>query len=268
MEACLSGWRAGSSSSGPEPAFSPPVSPHVGATARFAAGRADPSAPAKLILASTSPRRRHVLETVGLSFFVHPVDIDERPRLGEGPERLALRLATEKALAGSESAPGAIVLGADTVVALDARALGKPESAADARRMLEQLRGRAHRVITAVAVARTEAHGQPVHRTRVSSAEVTMRAYSDPEIDRYVASGDPLDKAGAYAIQDPTFRPVEGLNGCYLTVVGLALPEVYELLAEAGLEVPAIAPPVLEQICPGCIDSDRLPLTGRPVSSA
>lgn len=269
MEVCPSGWPAESSSSGPGPAFSPPVSPPAGATARFAAGRADPSnglglhAPAEpaFILASGSPRRRQILASVGLSFSVHPVDLDEHPLDGELPEALALRLATCKAVEGARRFPRRAVLGADTVVALGSQSVGKPESPEQATQMLRALRGRTHRVITAVAAARlSDGERAPHQWSRTSVADVEMRVYGDAEIADYVASGDPLDKAGAYAIQHARFRPVRRLSGCYLTVMGLALPEVFEVLAEAGLDVEPISGPALHAICPGCKETGRLPI--------
>jgi MAF protein len=151
------------------------------------------------------------------------------------------------------------VLGADTVVALDGQPLGKPTDSEDAARMLGLLRGREHQVITAVAAARLDpGQAAPQTWTRANSASVLMRGYTDAEIQAYVASGDPLDKAGSYAIQHPGFHPVERLAGCYLTVVGLGLPETLEVLAAAGHPRPSITLNDLLRACPGCVDTVRL----------
>jgi MAF protein len=189
----------------------------------------------QLILASASPRRRHLLGVLGLSFEVNVADVDETPRAAEAPDALASRLAASKALTIATRHPAAIVLAADTVVALGERLLGKPADAAEATAMLRALRGRAHRVLTGL-VARTAS--AEVWRS-VTSTTVWMRTYGDDEIERYVATGRPLDKAGGYAIQDPEFRPVERIEGCYPNVVGLPLCEVVRALANLGLDVPA-----------------------------
>lgn len=154
-------------------------------------------------------------------------------------------------------APGSLALGADTVVALGDEALGKPTSPDDAKRLLRLLRGRTHQVVTAVAVATMRGSGLHV-RSRISGASVQMRDYSDDEIAAYVASGDPMDKAGGYAIQHPEFRPVRKLDGCYLTVVGLALPEALDLLREAGGDVPDFTEAQIGSVCPNCEDLERL----------
>ncbi|MBM2812374.1 MAG: maf protein [Chloroflexi bacterium] len=172
---------------------------------------------------------------------------------------LAARLALAKACAGAGAAPGAVVLAADTVVALGSESLGKPLDAVEATQMLQRLRGREHVVITAVATARAEPLGGQMRTAgRVSRTRVWMRAYSDAEIEDYVGTHDPFDKAGAYAIQHSTFRPVERIEGCYLTVVGLPLPEVCELLAGAGLSIPRMTSSRLDALCPGCIDAMSL----------
>jgi MAF protein len=154
---------------------------------------------------------------------------DETPLPGEGPLQTASRLATEKASACASPGPGEVVLGADTVVVLDGRQLGKPGAPAEAHHMLEQLRSKPHEVITAVALVAPHASHRGAVRTTVQ-----MRDYSNEEIERYVRSGRPLDKAGAYAIQDADFAPVERLDGCYLNVVGLPLCEVSRGLRALG----------------------------------
>jgi septum formation protein len=181
-----------------------------------------------LILASASPRRRELLTQAGFLFDVHPADIPEEPRPGEEPTAYVIRLAREKAQAVYDELgdPRAVVLGADTTVTLDEQILGKPEDAADAARMLRLLSARAHRVITGVAVvsaAGTEA-----------AAEVTAVSFSaltEKEIAAYAASGEPMDKAGAYAIQGRAARWIPRIEGCYFNVVGLPIARVCAMLA-------------------------------------
>jgi septum formation protein len=199
---------------------------------------------------------------LGLRFAAIDADIDESPLPGEPPQSLAARLARAKAVAGAQQHAGQIALGADTVVVLDQEAIGKPSSAAEARRTLERLRGAAHQVVTAVASARVAPpDGEARVWTRVAVSRVWMRPYTDAEIQAYVASGDPFDKAGSYAVQHPGFRPVARIDGCFLTVVGLPLPEVCEVLTEAGVSVPAIDRAALQAVCPGCWDEERLPVS-------
>lgn len=186
-----------------------------------------------LILASQSPRRRQLLAALGLTFAVDAADVDETPLPDEPPDALACRLCRAKALAVAARHPGAVVLAADTMVALDGLLLGKPADAREAAAMLRRLRGRTHQVYTAVCVARDGSLA-----SRLSISDVTMRPYCDEEIDRYVATGDPLDKAGAYAIQHPVFSPVAAWAGCYAGIMGLPLRLASEMLAEAGLEAP------------------------------
>jgi MAF protein len=187
-----------------------------------------------LILASASPRRRHLLGLLGLPFEVVVADVDETPLVVEAPESLASRLALSKALEIASTHLNAIILAADTVVALGDRLLGKPVDAGEAVTMLRALRGRPHRVLTGLVVrAPSGAISQSVTTTTV-----WMREYTDEEIERYVATGRPLDKAGGYAIQDPEFRPVAQIEGCYPNVVGLPLCEVGRALAKIGLVVP------------------------------
>lgn len=188
---------------------------------------------AVLILASQSPRRRALLAALGLTFAVDAADVDETPLAGESPDRLVCRLCRAKAQAVAGRHPRAVVLAADTVVTLDGQTLGKPADAAEATEMLRRLRGRTHTVFTAVAVARDGAV-----QTRLTASQVTMRFYSDAEIATYVAGGDPFDKAGAYAIQDPTFAPVAAWRGCYTSIMGLPLAAAAELLAQAGVHAP------------------------------
>jgi MAF protein len=214
---------------------------------------------ALLILASASPRRKQILAAAGVPFEERPTDVDESPHPGEGSVTLAQRLAIEKAVVGALAAPGLVALGADTVVALGDEPLGKPADSAEARSMLRRLRAREHTVITAVAAARLEPGGAHARTwSRVGQTRVWMRWYSDAEIDAYVASGDPFDKAGGYAIQHPVFQPVERIEGCYLTVVGLPLLEVMQVLDEAGLALPRMDEARLDLVCPGCMDRATL----------
>lgn len=186
----------------------------------------------KLILASASPRRRELLAQAGYSFTVHPAHLPEDPFPGEDPIAYVTRLAREKAqsvlarLSSNVSAPPQVaVLGADTTVTLDNQILAKPADPADAVRMLRLLSGRTHHVITGVAVV-TDASAQV-------AAEVTAVRFltlSDQEIEAYVATGEPLDKAGAYAIQGRAARWIPRIEGCYFNVVGLPLALVTALL--------------------------------------
>ncbi len=206
-----------------------------------------------LILASTSPRRRELLARFGLPFEVVGPQVDERG-LGGRPERLARRLAAAKARAVAASRSQATVLAADTVVAYRGDILGKPQDAAEAEAMLRRLRGRSHRVVTAVAVlppAPTGARRGGRRRPLIDHAvtRVTMRRYSDAEIAASIARGDPFDKAGAYAIQDERLSPVEAYDGCYCNVVGLPLWTALRLLSRAGLDITQVTP---ERLLPQC----------------
>jgi septum formation protein len=192
------------------------------------------SAPGRrLILASGSPRRRELLAAMGWSFLVRPVELDESPFPGEDAAAYVGRLALAKARAAAElaasEAPGALVLGADTVVALECELFGKPKDPVDARRMLRRLSGRRHQVLTGVALLDGEREWLEVARTTVEIAPL-----SEQEIELYVATGEPLDKAGAYAVQGRGALFVSALEGNYSNVVGLPLPVVYRLLLAAG----------------------------------
>ena len=191
----------------------------------------------RIILASNSPRRRELLALTGLEFISRPVDVDETPLPGEQPAECVTRLAGLKAAAALQHAategslPGDLILTSDTIVAMDGCIYCKPRNAADARAMLAALRGRTHEVLTAITLAR------PADRrmaTTTCDTPVPMRAYSDAEMDAYISSGDPLDKAGAYAIQHPGFHPVERLEGCYASVMGLPLCHLARLLQHSG----------------------------------
>jgi len=189
-----------------------------------------------LLLASNSPRRRQILSLTGWLFAVQPVDINESPQPGELPSDYVLRLAESKArAAGSFASIGQIVLAADTTVVDGAQILGKPADAQEAREMLRSLRGREHFVYTAIGISNPRDESVYVD---ICETQVWMRHYTDDEIEAYIASGDPFDKAGAYAIQNPTFHPVERIVGCYSNVVGLPLCRVVRGLAQFGLYPP------------------------------
>lgn len=189
-----------------------------------------------LVLASASPRRRELLTQAGYSFAVHPAHVPEDPLPGEAPIAYVTRLAREKAEAvfrelsslPAESPPA--VLGADTTVTLDNQILAKPEDAADAARMLRQLSGRSHHVITGVAVVTAGS-------TEVAAEVTAVRflSLSDAEIESYVATGEPMDKAGAYAIQGRAARWIPRIEGCYFNVVGLPLALVTAMLEPLGI---------------------------------
>jgi nucleoside triphosphate pyrophosphatase len=183
-----------------------------------------------IVLASTSPRRQELLRNAGIEFIVRPADIPEIPVYGESPQVFAERMAAEKAKAIAATMPGALILGADTVVAVDAEILGKPENAADAARMLRLLRDRAHYVITAVCLL-----GEDFQDVRSETTAVHFTTMSDAEIEDYVASGEPMDKAGAYAIQGRASRWISRIEGDYYNVVGLPVDLVWRMLREHGV---------------------------------
>ncbi len=192
--------------------------------------------PASLVLASGSPRRRELLSHFGLPFVVFPAEVDERVAAGESPAAAAERLARAKAKAGRRASPGAVVVAADTLVALDGQIFGKPAGAAGAKRTLRSLSGRTHEVHTGLCVA-----GPAGIRSRAVTSRVRMRALSGGEIDWYVATGEPLDKAGAYAVQGRGAIFVEAIDGSWSNVVGLPLAELTPMLSEAGVALPWIA---------------------------
>ena len=198
-----------------------------------------------LVLASASPRRQELLRNVGISFVVQVADVDETPLPGEGARDCAERLAREKALKVWRARPQDVVLGADTVVVVDGTILGKPADGDDAARMLRMLSGREHRVITGVCLVRAVVSGQgssskvkaPAREELKSASEttvVTMSEISEREIRDYVATGEPMDKAGAYAIQGIASRWIPRIEGDYSNVVGLPVALVYRMLRKDG----------------------------------
>ena len=189
----------------------------------------------RLVLASGSPRRRQLLRDLGLDFEVRPPDADETQLAGETAEAMVMRLARDKAL--MDLRPGEVHLAADTTVVVDGRVLGKPADAADARSMLSEIAGRDHAVFSGVAVARLDGDGEPRIASRLVHTRVTMRPLDEREIADYVATGEPLDKAGAYGIQGLGSLLVEAVDGNYLNVVGLPLPTVADCFADLGMKL-------------------------------
>jgi septum formation protein len=208
-----------------------------------------------LVLASASPRRQELLRNAGIPFTVQAADVNETPLAGESPRDCAERLAREKALAVLQSQPKNYVLGADTIVVVDDIILGKPCDAEDADRMLRLLSGRTHAVITGVCVLGPAASRQPsvasesesklaagnrqlataFERTASETTLVTMCQLSEDEIRDYIATGEPMDKAGAYAIQGIAARWIPRIEGDYSNVVGLPVALVYAMLRERGV---------------------------------
>ena len=186
----------------------------------------------RVVLASASPRRPELLGMIGIAHEVDPADIDESVRAGESDTDYALRLATEKGVAVAARHPDALVIAADTIVVVDGRIFGKPVDWADACRMLRVLSGRTHVVHTAVAVVRDA--GRRVE-SEVESTRVTFRELDDSEVAAYVATGEPMDKAGAYGIQGYGATIVERVEGDYFTVMGLALRQLVSLLERVGV---------------------------------
>ncbi len=206
-----------------------------------------------LVLASASPRRQELLRNAGIPFTVQPADIDETPLASEAPRECAERLAREKALAVWRTRPQDLVLGADTIVVVDQTILGKPANADDAVRMLRMLSGRVHNVITGVCLVEAVAGRQLSAadsavprsyeilrsekrelRTGSETTLVTMSKLSEDEIREYIATGEPMDKAGAYAIQGMASRWIPRIEGDYSNVVGLPVALVSRMLRERG----------------------------------
>ena len=225
----------------------------------------------RLVLASNSPRRRRLLALTGWTFSVAPAEVDESQLPGEAPGDYVLRLARGKARAclswrlgqgAAQAAEDDLILAADTAVVDGEGILGKPKDKAEAAEMLVALRGHSHQVCTGIALLRMKDRRLV---TDLCVTEVPMRAYRDDEIANYVATGDPLDKAGAYAIQHPQFQPVEKLNGCYASVMGLPLCHLVRSLSRLEVtpaaDVPANCQSALNYPCP----ISRAVLNGEPV---
>ena len=203
-----------------------------------------------LVLASNSPRRRHLLALADWMFSVSVADVDESLRWNESPKEYVLRLAETKARAIAAHADQ-IILAADTAVVDGNDVLGKPKDMAEAVTMLTRLRGHTHQVYTGVALLRLS---DGLLLKELCVTDVPMRDYSDEEINTYVQTGDPLDKAGAYAIQHPQFHPVAGMSGCYASVMGLPMCHVVRMLRKIEISpranVPVNCQTLLEYQCP------------------
>ena len=206
-----------------------------------------------LLLASNSPRRKQLLALGNWKFTVAVSNVDETQQAGESPKDYVLRLAKAKALAAVEKTQGEnlIVIGSDTAVVDADSILGKPTDSEDAARMLNQLRGHTHQVYTAVTLHRVR-DGKTLSELCVT--DVPMRDYTDDEIVSYIQTGDPLDKAGAYAIQHPDFQPAKSMRGCYASVMGLPMCHVTRALQELDLpplaNVPTACRKLLSYECP------------------
>ena len=192
----------------------------------------------EFILASKSPRRKILLRNLIDPFIVINSDVDEREIPGENPDEFVVRLAKEKALKGgagvlTNSLESAFVLGADTIVVDGTEILGKPQDQMDAARILEQLRDKTHQVLSGIALYNLSTREI---QTRLVCTEVVMREYTDDEIRDYIASGDPMDKAGAYGIQNRDFNPAPEFFGCFANVMGLPLCHLAVLMKEMGIE--------------------------------
>jgi MAF protein len=204
------------------------------------------------MLASNSPRRRQLLALGGWTFDVDAANIDETRLPDEDPAGYVRRLAEEKARAVLPRARAEhLIIGSDTSVVIDGDVLGKPAHAEEALQMLMRLRGRTHQVYTGIAVLRASDGNL---WTDVVVTDVPMRAYGADELARYIATGDPLDKAGAYGIQDPDFQPVASMAGCYASVMGLPLCSLSLLLRAAGVsqsaDIPANCQAAIQYQCP------------------
>jgi MAF protein len=205
-----------------------------------------------ILLASNSPRRRQLLALGGWKFTVAVSDVDETQQANETPKDYVLRLAQSKALAViGKARPEDIIIGSDTAVVDGSSILGKPKDEEDAARMLRQLHGHTHQVYTGVAFYRVSDEKM---LTELCITDVPMRAYSDDEILAYIHTGDPLDKAGAYAIQHPGFQPVESMRGCFASVMGLPVCHVTRALRALGAppstDVPVACQSLLNYDCP------------------
>jgi len=199
----------------------------------------------RIILASNSPRRKELLALFGFEYSIQPADVDESPLEKEIPGDYVSRLAEAKACAiGKNAEEGSFVIAADTTVADGDMLLGKPRNEEESRKMLKQLRDRVHQVYTGIAV-----FDNKINKifTELVCTDVPMRDYTDNEIDEYIATGDPFDKAGGYAIQHRGFHPVSKLSGCYANVVGLPLCHLFRTLKKTGVNADIDIPTLCQQ---------------------
>jgi 23S rRNA (uracil1939-C5)-methyltransferase len=204
-----------------------------------------------LVLASASPRRRELMQALGLDFEVLPADVPEDPRPGELPSDLVQRLSRDKAKKIADGMDQGFVIGADSVVVYQGKPVGKPADDDEARTMLRELRGTTHHVCTGLTVIDAES-GRSL--TDSLTSQVTLREFSDEEIETSIASGTPKDKAGAYAVQDTELRPASHWEGCYNNIVGLPLCRLLEMLSELGCQLPSQADPPNSVMCgPECL---------------
>jgi septum formation protein len=188
----------------------------------------------RIILASRSPRRKALLQGLGLTFDICPAEVDERVKEGESPKAHTLRLASEKAEKAALARGEGLIIGADTVVVIDRTILGKPENLKEAKKMLKRLSGRTHTVVTAFCVLDTLS-GEKI--TKAVESRVRIKEMTDKEIDDYLETGEPFDKAGAYAIQGIGKFMVESVKGSYTNVVGLPTEVLEEVLKEFNVTV-------------------------------
>ena len=201
----------------------------------------------RLILASGSPRRSELIQSLDISVDVIPSDTEEPlPKAGESAGKYVVRLALMKAMNVAAKYPEDSVIGADTVVVFRGRVIGKPKKEGEATRILESLRGTAHSVVTGIAVVTPH-----TMETSWLSTSIIMRDYLDSEIASYVESGEPFDKAGGYAVQDPEFHPAKVVEGCYLNVVGFPLCEVMTVLRRSGIAVSITYDRITPTLCSG-----------------
>ena len=189
----------------------------------------------RIILASTSPRRRDILALLGIPFEVHAPDFVETTRAHLSPEAEALELATGKARAVAQAEPAALVIGGDTLIALEDEKIGKPASAGHAAAILRRFSGRDHRILTALALI-DGVNGRET--THLECVDVRMHAFTDADIDAYLLRGESMDKAGAYSIQGDGHRLIERIHGDYLAAVGMPLRPIAHYLRNAGTDVP------------------------------
>lgn len=193
----------------------------------------------QLVLVSASPRRHELLKQIGVPFEVCPADVDEvLPEEVDDLKALAIELAKAKVSAVARKFPSRWLLSADTIVVVGRKPLGKPQNPTDAVQMLKRLSGRTHKVVTGICLARTNSKGKVVRWFEASETTlVTFRKITDEEIAAYVATGEPMDKAGAYGIQGKAAIFVTKIVGCYFNVVGLPLAKLASLMREAGIDV-------------------------------
>lgn len=209
-----------------------------------------------LILASASPRRQQLFSLLGVPFTSLTADVEENLGHGEKPEEMVCRLSRAKAEALAEDHPERLIVAADTIVVLDGQVLGKPADPDEATAMLRRLRGREHLVFSGLNALSPSTEQQAAELVQTM---VWMRPYSDEELSRYVASGDPLDKAGAYAIQYQEFNPVAYIQGCYASVMGLPLCHLMRALSRLGLTLPVDVPHVCQDFTGHrCLVADKI----------